>query len=105
MQMGNSAFVKFQHADEGNRLPELPRQRHAHFAPALPDVAICTLTLRNPLRVEGECRHALQFVLCGDLRDACAHFFEFWVAAPATAVRLAEKRRMAEFSRLAFHWP
>jgi hypothetical protein len=105
MQVSPSVFLKFQHADEGNRLPELPRQRDAHLPPALPDVAVSSLPLRNPLRVEGEGRHALQFVLRCDLSDACADFFEFWIAAAPAPVRLAEKRCVPELSRLTLDRP
>src|SRR6267378_2837318 len=105
MQVSRSVFLKFQHADEGKGFPELPRERDTHLPPALPDIAICTLPLRNPLRVECERSHALQFVLSGDLRDACADFFQFWIAATPTPVRLAEKRCVSKLPRLAFQWP
>jgi hypothetical protein len=39
------------------------------------------------------------------LRDPCAHFLEFWIAAPPAPVRLAEKRRVPELSRLTLDRP
>jgi hypothetical protein len=68
-------------------------------------VPVRPFPLRNALGVEGERSHALQFVLSGDLRDACADFFQFWIAATPTPVRLAEKRCVSELPWLAFQWP
>src|SRR5258708_4202319 len=59
MQVSRSVFLKYRHADEGKGLPELPRERDTHLPPALPDIAICTLPLRNPRRVEGKRSHSL----------------------------------------------
>jgi hypothetical protein len=39
------------------------------------------------------------------LRDALAHFFEFWFPAAIAAVRTAEKAREAVFSRLTAQRP
>jgi hypothetical protein len=103
--MGRSVFLKFQHADEGNGLPEFPGQRYAHLTPALPEVAIRPLSLWDSLWIEREGRHTLQFVFPGDLRDACADFFQFWIAATPTPVRLAEKRCVPELPWLALQWP
>jgi hypothetical protein len=105
MQVSIAVFLELQHAHEGDRLPELARQRDAHLSPALPDVPVSTRPLWNPLGVEREGRHAFQFVLCRNLRDPCAHFLEFWIAAPPAPVRLAEKRRVPELSRLTLDRP
>ena len=105
MQVRDTAFVEFQNADEGNGLPELSRQRYAHLTPALPDVAIRPLPLWDSLGIEREGRHTLHFVFRGDLGDTCAGFFQLWIAATPTPIRLAEKRRVPVLPWLALQWP
>jgi len=44
-------------------------------------------------------------VFCRYLRDALAHFFEFWFPAAIAAIRAAEKARETVFSRLTAQRP
>jgi hypothetical protein len=69
------AFVELQHGDEGKSTAELARQEHAHFAPAVTDIAIRPRAVLGGdfLRVERQRGHALQLVFLRYLRKTRAH--------------------------------
>src|SRR5579859_6926098 len=103
MQVCVSVFLKFQDGDKGERPLELTREEYAHLPPALPDVAIRSLTLlyRDALGIQRKRSHTSQLVLRSYLSESRAHFFQFGVTASVTAIRTAKQTLVPKLPRFA----